>query len=317
MPIISSQLVRTGANDPMYIPVGSAAVVGSLDVLGSAEVQASMTVGKVQPAQATLDVDGAGYFVAPGGDSQNGGLRVYGEATQRMDIGYSDLPGFVGPSMQATTGLTPSDLMINPQGGAVSMGGALGVAGNITSTGAISANNAPYYTIMNPGGNFVGNNNLDLMGIGSSISFANAVTHFDVTGAASFINGRGAGDGLLGIGTKTPTQTLDVSGVIQSSTNIVCNGYVKANQLSAYSAGLFGSGDTVIAAATDAIVVPFPNMTAGGRIMLTYKQPGAGGAGDNGGGALTAWPALNSFTIYTQAAVSADTTVSWMVVSLG
>jgi hypothetical protein len=323
--------------------VGNVTIDGTLDVTGSAEILQSLTVGKPQPGDATLDVDGAGHFVDPGlDDPTNGGVKItHPSAAGVLDLGLTEsttTPGeYIGTVQVSSNGVA---LALNPElGHPVNIGSAaenseLNVFGDLAATGVIgsevsvSAVADPNYAVLLNTGEVKMNGDLHIYAAGQ-IATTPEVHRLDST-PGSTDNYFAAAGGKVGFnGITTPGQQIDVSGNIQASAAILSGTFVKAFQTSSFSCGLFGGGDAVIPNGTNSITVTnelTTNMNFGARILLTYKLPTGAfpiGPADCGGGALTAAPGAGSFTIYSQNNITvplpglAGATVSYLITDLG
>jgi hypothetical protein len=352
----NTYFVRTDGDGSI---AGGLTVKGALDVEGSAEILQSLTVGKPQPGDATLDVDGAAHFVDPGlNDPANGGVKVQLPGTAAVDLGIQAgaNPGEYVGTLQVSDNAVA--LALNPALGLPVIVGSVAapadlevtddllVDGDATVDGVLRTNTAlTVLSTAGPGTQFATATAAD-----GSISCSGPLSVFPTASGPNQVGGTQlhklnstpgstdnyltAGGGKVGFGgIRAPTQQIDVSGNIQATGSLLASGTLKCLQtgpLSSYSGGFYGCGDATIPFGTNSSAfISVPGLTTlmnlGANIMLTYKNPGGAwpaGPADGGGGALTAAPAANGFTIYTQNNVAPalpllPVTVSWMIVTLG
>jgi len=174
---------------------------------------------------------------------------------------------------------------------------------------------APYFVPVAEGGLPPGN--VDIQGNLGVTGFAVIDGALTVGDTASFINLAGPGN-LIGSG---PANIAIASDAVISLTpgvgeavvvdgDLSCTGIVTSRLADGSATSLVASGMATIPGGTTLSTVAFPGMRATGRALATIT------GNFNGAGALSVVPDFDNLLIFSQNAVSAPTTVFWLILRL-
>jgi hypothetical protein len=186
---------------------------------------------------------------------------------------------------------------------------------NLSPEGTFASTTTPYFQLTSSGG--IPPGNVDIqgnLGVTGDAIIDGAIT---VGTTSSLINLAGPGN-LIGAGPANVTIASDaqinlvpgVGSAVVMDGAFNCSGVVTSRFGNAAQTSLLGSGKATILSGTTFITVPFTGMTANGKILATIT------GNFNGAGAISAVPDANVFYIYSDAAVSANTNIFWMVIGL-
>ena len=342
---LATEATLASKNSPFYWPTdGNINVPGNLYVTGTETVEGRLTALDGAVVDVGIEVNGPGSFVNPAAQPLGTGAISTAYPAGNSEIGliisndpaHGDAASIQGYVLPAGGPIAEYALDLNPQGGDIGLGGNVYAAQNVSITGtldvaqvarsatgfsAVTGNATQFATMNSTTGDIACDGDFHVFPTGSGPLQppGTEVHRLDSTPGSTNNYIAIGGNSTVGIGKRNPAQKLDVSGNVQVDGGIFCNGIIKAQQQQAWGVGLIAGGDTVIPSGTSVsplIAIPgvLDLMTAGAYIQCTYKNPsGIAGAADNGGGAITACPQGGCFQVVTQNAVSANTTITYVV----
>ena len=185
----------------------------------------------------------------------------------------------------------------------------------MASETTFASSTAPYFVPISQGGLPPGN--LDVSGNLGVSGFAVIDGALTVGTATSLINLAGPGN-LIGSGPANIQIASDASiGLTPGvGSSVVVNGDFNCTEVvtsrsgDATATSLVASGTATIPIGTTLSTVAFPGLRSTGRALATIT------GNFNGAGALSVVPDFDNLFIYSQNAVSAATTVFWMIIRL-
>jgi hypothetical protein len=186
---------------------------------------------------------------------------------------------------------------------------------NLSPEGTFASTTIPYFQLTASGGLPPGNvdiqGNLGVTGdavIDGALTVGDTTTLINLAGPGNLI---GSGPANIVIASDAQIGITPGAGfAVVTDGPLNCSGVITSRAGNAAETSLLGSGTATIPPGATFITVPFTGMTANGKILATIT------GNFNGAGAISAVPDANVFYIYSNAAVSANTNIFWMVIGL-